>query len=181
MVDIAAVSLSNGTIAFVNLRKDQVVFSVRQKLTAECLAFSSEAPWMATGDANGNVILWDLESKRILYKFEGCFDGAVDSLVFMPGMPVLTCGSSKTNSIKQLRINTDDNKILTLLRERIGCTDSLESMVVNNSNQLVLSTAKTSMFMAFHSQCNNYLLPKVLDSKLPFHIIAKHFNLELWK
>lgn len=69
MVDIAAVSLSNGAIAFVNLRKDQVVFSVRQKLTAECLAFSSEAPRMATGDAKGNVLLWDLESKRILYKF----------------------------------------------------------------------------------------------------------------
>jgi len=37
------------------------------------------------------------------------------------------------------------------------------------------------MFMAFHSQCNNYLIPKVLDSRLPFHIIAKNFNVELWK
>lgn len=102
-------------------------------------------------------------------------------MVFMPGMPVLTCGSSQTNSIKQLRINTDDNKILTLLRERIGCTDPLQSIIVNNSNQLILSSSKNSMFMAFHSQCNNYLLPKVLDSKLPFHIIARNFNLELWK
>ena len=91
-------------------------------------------------------------------------------------MPVLTCGSSQTNSIKQLRINTDDNKILTLLRERLGCTDPLEAIKVNNSNQLMLSTAKNSMFMAFHSQCNNYLLPKVLDSKLPYHILARHFN-----
>ena len=69
MVDIAGVALSNGALAFVHLKKDQVVFSVRQKLAADCMAFSAEAPWMATGDAKGNVLLWDLESKRILYKF----------------------------------------------------------------------------------------------------------------
>lgn len=40
LVDIAAVALSNGTIAFLNLRKDEVVFTVRQKLAATSLGFS---------------------------------------------------------------------------------------------------------------------------------------------
>jgi hypothetical protein len=34
------------------------------------LAFSSEQSWMTSGDEQGNVILWDLQNKKILYKFE---------------------------------------------------------------------------------------------------------------
>ena len=36
------------------------------------------------------------------------------------------------------------------------------------------------MFISFYSQCNNYILPKTLDSKLPFHLVAKHFNVEFY-
>ncbi len=75
---------------------------------------------MASGDSSGNVILWDLANKRILYKFEDCLKGTIDSLLFLPGLPVVTCGSSTANSIRQLRVNLDDNKILSLYRERIG-------------------------------------------------------------
>ena len=37
------------------------------------------------------------------------------------------------------------------------------------------------MFVSFHSQCNNYLIPRTLDSKLPYHLIARHFNVDLYK
>jgi WD40 repeat protein len=75
---------------------------------------------MASGDEQGNVILWDLQSKRILYKFEECLKGVVDSLIFIPGLPLITCGSSTANCIRQLKVNLDDNKVLSLYRERIG-------------------------------------------------------------
>lgn len=52
---------------------------------------------------------------------------------------------------------------------------------MSNNNQLMLSTKGSSMFMSFYSQCNNYILPRVLDSHLPYHIIARHFNVEFWK
>jgi len=60
---------------------------------------------MATADNQGNVVLWDLENKKILYKFEEFIEGEIDSLVFIPGKPLLTVGSSDQNCIKQLRIN----------------------------------------------------------------------------
>jgi len=60
LIDIVGVALTNGVILFVNLKKDQIVFSVRQKLGARVLSFSSEAAWMASGDEKGNVMLWDL-------------------------------------------------------------------------------------------------------------------------
>jgi hypothetical protein len=37
------------------------------------------------------------------------------------------------------------------------------------------------MFMSFHSQANNYLLPRVLDSRLPAHLLARNFDVELWR
>ena len=46
---------------------------------------------------------------------------------------------------------------------------------------MVVSTASNSMFMALYSQCNNYILPKVLHSLLPYHLVTRHFNVELWK
>lgn len=48
--------------------------------------------------------------------------------------------------------------------------------MIANNNELILSTQSESMFMSLNSQCNNYLLPRVLDSKLPYHLIARHFN-----
>lgn len=60
MIDIVGVSLTNGVIIFVNLKKDQIIFFVRQKLPAKVISFSSEAAWMASGDEKGNVMLWDL-------------------------------------------------------------------------------------------------------------------------
>lgn len=116
IVDILAIALDNGLISFVNLRKDQVVFSIKQKLAATSLAFSQEQSWMASGDSTGNVILWDLSNKRILYKFDECLKGCIDSLAFLPGLPVLTCGSSFANSLRQLKVNLDDNKILSIYR-----------------------------------------------------------------
>lgn len=68
-MDVVGVALSNGVVAFLNLKKDQVVFSVKQKSAATALAFSGDAPWLATGDMHGNVLLWDLDSKSIIYKF----------------------------------------------------------------------------------------------------------------
>ena len=125
LVDIVGVGFDNGAISFLNLKRDQVVFSVKQKLPVTALAFSSQQSWMASGDEMGNVLLWDLDNKRILYKFEECLKGSIDSLLFMPGLPVITCASSIANSIRQLKINLDDNKVLSLYRERLGSKNPL--------------------------------------------------------
>ena len=37
------------------------------------------------------------------------------------------------------------------------------------------------MFVSFYSQCNSYLLPRTLDSKLPYHLVARNFNIDLYK
>jgi hypothetical protein len=69
LVNIIALSLSNGEIVIFNLKKDEIVFKLKVKSPAICIAFCDEETMMATSDATGNVILWDLENKKILYKF----------------------------------------------------------------------------------------------------------------
>jgi len=54
--------------------------------------------------------------------------------------------------------------------------DSLQNIKISSNNDLVLSTESQTMYMSFHSQANSYLLPKVLDSRLPVHLIAKNFD-----
>lgn len=112
---------------------------------------------------------------------ESALPAAINSLIFMPGMPVITCGSGEGNCIRQLRVNLEDSKVLSLLRERVGNLQAVEKIVVSGNNELVLSTPTESMFVSFYSQCNNYVLPRTLDSKLPYHLLAKHFNVELYK
>lgn len=60
LVDIVAIGFGNGIISFVNLKKDQIVFNLKQRNTPTSISFSTDQSLMASGDHEGNVILWDL-------------------------------------------------------------------------------------------------------------------------
>ena len=60
LIDIVAITLSSGEICIFNIRKSALVFKMKQKRTVTCLGFSEDAPYMASADSLGNVILWDL-------------------------------------------------------------------------------------------------------------------------
>lgn len=59
--------------------------------------------------------------------------------------------------------------------------EAVQNIKIATNSDLVLSSHTQTMYMSFHSQANNYILNKVLDSRLPFHLIAKNFDVELWK
>ena len=54
--------------------------------------------------------------------------------------------------------------------------DPLQSITIASNSDLVLSTQSQTMYMSFHSQANNYLLHKVLDSRLPLHLVGRNFE-----
>jgi len=41
---------------------------MKQKKSVTALTFSGSDSFMATGDQSGNIILWDLENKSIVYR-----------------------------------------------------------------------------------------------------------------
>ncbi len=50
LVNIVAISLSNGEILIFDLKKDSIVFKVKLKQPAICIAFCDEESMMATSD-----------------------------------------------------------------------------------------------------------------------------------
>ena len=89
---------------------------MKQKRTVTALAFSEDAPYMASADEEGNVLLWHLEEKKIIYRLESAISQLIDHLFFVPGFDLLVATSSFSNVIRQFRINRDDAKTLTLFR-----------------------------------------------------------------
>ena len=58
---------------------------MKMKNAVTALTFSETDSFMASGDAHGNILLWDLENKKIVYRAESAMDSAIDKLFFVPG------------------------------------------------------------------------------------------------
>ena len=79
---------------------------MKQKNEVSAVGFDLSQPYMATGDVTGNIILWDLQNRRIVYRLEDAFNGSpVSHLSFSLSTPLLTAMSQADNSLKQFRIN----------------------------------------------------------------------------
>ena len=55
---------------------------------------------MATGDMHGDVTLWDLKTRRVAHIMKGAHVGAIWSLSFLNGQPILVTAGSD-NAVKQ--------------------------------------------------------------------------------
>lgn len=96
-VDIVAVGYVDGTIVLLDLLHDVTLFTLRHSPgPVNTISFRQDdetEPIMATGDGNGDVVIWDLERKRLLTTIEisgrPAHDESVVSVQFVPDQPVL--------------------------------------------------------------------------------------------
>lgn len=62
--------------------------------------FPDGHPVLATASSNGHIALWDLNAGgRLLHLVRGAHDGAVSSIEWVPGQPLLV-SSGADNSVK---------------------------------------------------------------------------------
>jgi hypothetical protein len=54
-------------------------------------------------------------------------------------------------------------------------------MTLLNNNEIILSSKTESIFTSLYSHTNNYKIDRVLDSSANFHIVSKHFQVQLFK
>ena len=73
---------------------------------------------LAVGDDGGQIILWDLENRRLHTALEDPHNGQVHSLFFLPGQPLLISGGSD-NAIKMWLFDSIDG-VPRLLKYRSG-------------------------------------------------------------
>ena len=55
---------------------------------------------------------------------------------------------------------------------------------MHSNREITYTTPSSLNFTSLYSHCNNYALgvvSAVLDSSLPYHLLANHFNIEIYK
>ena len=118
-LDTIAIGLLDGTVILYNLKIETQILKFQQQGPATCISFRTDGEHiMATSNNTGDVYLWDLGSKKLVYTMTSCHKGAINTCFFYHGMPLLLT-SGGDNSIKQWLFDGQD-KSPRLLKQRSG-------------------------------------------------------------
>lgn len=101
VVDIIALGFENGEIKLVNLLYNEEILKFDARDPVQCLSFSSDTSMeysILASLVNGQVTLWDLNSKKIHATMSSNYQ--LSCLKFMPNEPILVTTSEKGNFIK---------------------------------------------------------------------------------
>lgn len=105
VVDMAAIGLSSGRVLITNLKTDKVLYTYEAGSRITSLSFSSsesgiEYSLLAGSTIQGEIILWDLNAKRIHCSWKAHHEKCVNKVGFLPGEPILMSSSGEDNSLK---------------------------------------------------------------------------------
>ncbi|KAJ3049083.1 hypothetical protein HK097_009887 [Rhizophlyctis rosea] len=118
-VDVVAIGLLDGSIILQNIKVDEKIMRLKQEGKITAISFRTDDKHiMATASMHGDIALWDLDTRKLFHIMKEAHDGAVHTMQFYNGQPILmTAGSD--NSIKQwIFDNLDGHE--RLLRSRSG-------------------------------------------------------------
>ncbi|KAJ3552995.1 hypothetical protein NM688_g3858 [Phlebia brevispora] len=102
-IDVVGVGFASGEISVYDVRMDERLLRMTMQDGAiRALSFRSDGhPVLASASSNGHIALWDLNAGgRLLHVIRGAHDGAVTSIEWVPGQPLLI-SSGEDNSVKQ--------------------------------------------------------------------------------
>ncbi|OBZ69349.1 U3 small nucleolar RNA-associated protein 21 [Grifola frondosa] len=105
-IDVIGVGFSSGEISVYDVRADERLMRMfMQDGGVRSLSFRTGYPdghpILASASSAGHIALWDLNSGgRLLHLMRGAHDGAVTSVEWVPGQPLLI-SSGEDNSVKQ--------------------------------------------------------------------------------
>jgi len=131
-IDVVAVGREDGTISLFHLRKDALVFKLKQDGVVTSLSFRTDlgagngvdsGATLASGSSTGRIWLWDLGTRAMQGELSaeshtGAHDHHVSGLAFLPGEPLLLT-QGKDNSLKVWIFDSPDGSA-RLLRSRSG-------------------------------------------------------------
>lgn len=100
-LDVIAVGLKDGRIILHNIKYDQSVVDFKQEWgPITSVSFRTDGPpIMVTGSKSGNIVLWDLEERKVASHIMEAHQDTVSSVLCFPREPLLV-SSSPDNSLK---------------------------------------------------------------------------------
>ncbi|XP_045767748.1 WD repeat-containing protein 36 [Maniola jurtina] len=119
-IDVVAISLANGRIILHNIRYDQIVMEFLQDWgKVSCLSFRMDGvPLMVTGSTNGNLVMWDLEEKKVKSQIQSAHFSKIAGLQCLMSEPLMVT-NSQDNSLKMWIFDMPDGGA-RLLKKREG-------------------------------------------------------------
>ena len=160
-LDVVAVGLSNGTVQIINIRLDEILFSLGNATEAagkgistsesKCLSFNSNAgkPLLAVGGSQGVIVLWDLEKRKVQTLIRDAHSdlGGVTSVHFFAGESILM-STGMDNAIKFWILDNNDGSARLL---RFRCGHSLPPTIVSyyGNGKKLLSAGSDRAFRVF--------------------------------
>uniref|UniRef100_A0A0K8SL70 WD repeat-containing protein 36 n=1 Tax=Lygus hesperus TaxID=30085 RepID=A0A0K8SL70_LYGHE len=119
-LDVLGIGLASGLIVIHNIKFDETLLEFSQDWgPVTGLAFRTDGPpILASSSPSGQIVLWDLEERRVASQITEAHEGSITTLKFLQGEPLLLSTSSD-NSIK-LWIFDQQDYTGRLLRFRAG-------------------------------------------------------------
>ena len=100
VVDVVAVGLVSGTIALMNLKLDQRLFSFHQDGLVSSLSFRTDGePILASASSSGDICFWNLEKRCLSFQQKAAHNGSIPAIEFLFGQSLLVSNSAD-NSLK---------------------------------------------------------------------------------
>lgn len=119
-VDIIAIGLLNGTIILYDIKADEELMRLQQdgKVTAITFRTDGKQALMATASMQGQIALWDLDSRQLFHVMMTAHDAAIQSCAFYTNQPIMVT-ASEDNSLKMWIFDSLDG-LPRLLKLRSG-------------------------------------------------------------
>ncbi|XP_039750603.1 WD repeat-containing protein 36 [Pararge aegeria] len=119
-VDVVAIALANGKIILHNIRYNQVVMEfIHDWGMVTSLTFRMDGvPIMITGSAKGNLVMWDLEEKKVKSQIQSAHFSSIAGLQCLMSEPLMVT-NSQDNSLKMWIFDMPDGGA-RLLKKREG-------------------------------------------------------------
>lgn len=118
--DTLGYATMDGRLIFHNYVYDKMLFSFQHTDLVTGYSFRTDGlAHVAVGLANGDLLVWDLNTHQILAKYAHAHDGQITSVHFLPGTNLLITGGSD-NAIRQWILDPDCADFVRLFRARLG-------------------------------------------------------------
>eukprot|EP01028_Stygiella_incarcerata_P008702 TRINITY_DN387_c0_g1_i1.p1 TRINITY_DN387_c0_g1~~TRINITY_DN387_c0_g1_i1.p1 ORF type:complete len:901 (+),score=214.91 TRINITY_DN387_c0_g1_i1:111-2813(+) len=119
-LDVVCFGTTSGRMMLVNLRLDRCLFSLVQERSVTSIAFRNDGTeTLSSGSESGEVALWDLNDRKLLFTMSSsAHSRSVSGVFFLPNEPVLLTGGAD-NALKMFIFDRSDGRC-RLLRERSG-------------------------------------------------------------
>jgi WD40 repeat protein len=117
----------------------------------QCVAFSSDCKWLASGSNDNSARIWNLQSRKVAFTLSG-YNGSIQCLTFSPDSKRLATGSSD-NTIKIWDL--ENGQVIQTLK---GHSKNIVSIDVSKDGKYLASLASDKKLFVWDLQNGNPLL-----------------------